>query len=212
MFEYYVSHRGEKSVVGKSSKKEGLSRFRRRRSWSRRSKETKRFDEFDHIGNKERIERYENWICIKQQRAFFFGLKKRNTNTNTNNRRTHLPGDRVVEILRLPGKGELDDAKKRRRREERSCCCGSKRESVFGHLVLFVKLFLCGNWRLFFLCIFTLTFLLLGVVVVLKTNLFCVFRAMPSSLSSSANRVLVVVSLNDDLRSRVYRHRRHTTL
>ena len=151
-------------------------------------------------------------------------IRKKKRSCKSNNAQ-YLPGDRVVEILRLPGKGEFDDAKKRRR-EERCCCCGSKRESVFGHLVLFVKLFLCGNWRLFFLCIFTLTFLLLGVVVVLKTNLFCVFRAMPSSLPLSLSlrrkrqriivvcicRVLVVVSLDDDLRSGAYRHRRHATL
>ena len=73
----------------------------------------------------------------------------------------YLPGDRVVEILRLPGTGELDDAKKRRREERSCCCCGSKRERVFGHLVLFVKK-LFFVWQLETLsCIFTLTFLLL---------------------------------------------------
>ena len=76
----------------------------------------------------------------------------------------YLPGDRVVEILRLPGTGELDDAKKRRRREERSCCCcGSQRERVFGHFGSFCEeaFFVWQLERLFFLCIFTLTFLLL---------------------------------------------------
>ena len=140
--------------------------------------------------------------------------KKREVANRTTRAVQYLPGDRVVEILRLPGKGEFDcDAKKRRQREERCCCCGSKRGSVFGRHVSFCEEFFCV-WQLeTLLCIFTLTFLLLEVVVI-KTNLFCVFRAMPSSLSSSANRVfLVVVSLNDDdLRSRVYRHRRHTTL
>ena len=53
----------------------------------------------------------------------------------------YLPGDRVVEILRLPGTGELDDAKKRR--EERCCCCGSKRGSVFGHVSFCEEAFLC---------------------------------------------------------------------
>ena len=100
--------------------------------------------------------------------------------------------------------------------KERSAAAavGLREGAFLGGMFLFVKSFLCV-WQLetLFLCIFTLTFLLLEVVVI-KTNLFCVFRAMPSSLSSSANRVfLVVVSLNDDdLRSRVYRHRRHTTL
>ena len=98
--------------------------------------------------------------------------------------------------------------------KERSAAAavGLREGAFLGGMFLFVKKRFCV-WQLeTLLCIFTLTFLLLEVVVI-KTNLFCVFRAMPSSLSSSANRVfLVVVSLNDDLRSRVYRHRRHTTL
>ena len=183
-------HAQKVSVIATKSTSSSSSKKRKhllsRRFWSRlvvvrlgdttttleRPRE-KRFDvqSFDHKTTRDRE--------IRKKIGF---SKRRSCKSNN---AQYLPGDRVVEILRLPGKGELDDAKKRRRREERSCCCGSKRESVFGHLVLFVKLFLCGNWRLFFLCIFTLTFLLLGVVVVLKTNLFCVFRAMPSSLSLS---------------------------
>ena len=124
---------GAKKASSSSSKKEGLSRFRRRRSWSRRSKETKRFDEFDHIGNKKRIERYENWICIKQQRAFFFGLKKRNTTNNNNNRGTHLPGDRVVEILRLPRERTRDDHRKSR---EYYYGASKHHHRVFGHFSL----------------------------------------------------------------------------
>ena len=71
--------------------------------------------------------------------------KKEERSCKSNNAQYYLPGDRVVEILRLPGKGEFDyDAKKRRQREERCCCCGSKRGSVFGRHVSFCEeAFLC---------------------------------------------------------------------
>ena len=210
-------HAQKVSVIATKSTSSSSSKKRKhllsRRFWSRlvvvrlgdttttleRPRE-KRFDvqSFDHKTTRDRE--------IRKKIGF---SKRRSCKSNN---AQYLPGDRVVEILRLPGKGEFDyDAKKRRQREERCCCCGSKRGSVFGRHVSFCEeAFLCV-WQLETLsCIFTLTFLLL--VVLIKTNLFCVFRAMPSSLSSSANRVLVVVSLNDDLRSRVYRHRRHTTL
>ena len=66
--------------------------------------------------------------------------KKREVANRTTRAVQYLPGDRVVEILRLPGKGEFDcDAKKRRQREERCCCCGSKRGSVFGRHVSFCE-------------------------------------------------------------------------
>ena len=66
--------------------------------------------------------------------------KKREVANRTTRAVQYLPGDRVVEILRLPGKGEFDcDAKKRRQREERCCCCGSKRGSVFGQHVSFCE-------------------------------------------------------------------------
>lgn len=112
------------------------------------------------------------------ERCEKIGFEKRREKLQIEQRAVqYLPGDRVVEILRLPGKGEFDcDAKKRRQREERCCCCGSKRGSVFGRHVSFCEeAFLCV-WQLETLsCIFTLTFLLLEVVVI-KTNLFCVFR------------------------------------
>ena len=63
--------------------------------------------------------------------------------------------------------------------KERSAAAavGLREGAFLGGMFLFVKkLFVCV-WQLetLFLCIFTLTFLLL-VVVVIKTNLFCVFR------------------------------------
>ena len=81
-----------------------------------------------------------NWIRKKKREVFA---------NRTTRAVQYLPGDRVVEILRLPGKGEFDcDAKKRRQREERCCCCGSKRGSVFGRHVSFCEeAFFVGNWR-----------------------------------------------------------------
>ena len=86
----------------------------------------RRKDSMNSITTKQIGSRDTNWICIKQQRAFF-GLKKR----NYNNRRTHLPGDRVVEILRLPRKRTRDD------RKSREYYYGaSKHHRVFGHFSL----------------------------------------------------------------------------
>ena len=95
----------------------------------------KRFDvqSFDHKTTRDRE--------IRKKIGF---SKRRSCKSNN---AQYLPGDRVVEILRLPGKGEFDyDAKKRRQREERCCCCGSKRGSVFGRHVSFCE-------EAFFVCV-----------------------------------------------------------
>ena len=104
------------------SNKLGFEKSRIRNIWVRKKLDSRKVG-FEKIGFEKRREKLQI-----EQRAV-----------------QYLPGDRVVEILRLPGKGEFDyDAKKRRQREERCCCCGSKRGSVFGRHVSFCEeAFLC---------------------------------------------------------------------
>ena len=146
-------HAQKVSVIATKSTSSSSSKKRKhllsRRFWSRlvvvrlvdttttleRPRE-KRFDvqSFDHKTTRDRE--------IRKKIGF---SKRRSCKSNN---AQYLPGDRVVEILRLPGKGEFDYDAKKRRREERCCCCGSKRGSVFGRHVSFCEeAFLCV-WQL----------------------------------------------------------------